>query len=67
MTLHEIPHRLSESLTCNIRGEVFMKISTFEQFGDEFVNHYIATRDWEVREHERHVTDWQMQRYFEII
>tara|TARA_B100001123_G_scaffold54708_2_gene57891 strand:+ start:901 stop:2280 length:1380 start_codon:yes stop_codon:yes gene_type:complete len=36
-------------------------------FGDEFVNHYIATRDWEVREHERHVTDWQMQRYFEII
>ena len=36
-------------------------------FGDEFVNHYIASRDWEVREHERHVTDWQMQRYFEII
>ena len=38
MTLDEIPHRLSEPLTCNIRGEVFMKISTFEQFGDEFVN-----------------------------
>ncbi len=36
-------------------------------FGEEFVNHYIASRDWEVREHERHVTDWQMQRYFEII
>ena len=36
-------------------------------FGDEFVSHYIASRDWEVREHERHVTDWQMQRYFEII
>ena len=36
-------------------------------FGEEFINHYIASRDWEVREHERHVTDWQMQRYFEII
>ena len=38
MTLDEIPHRLSEPLTCNIRGEVFMKISTFKQFGNEFVN-----------------------------
>ena len=38
-----------------------------ELFGGEFVDHYIASRDWEVREHERHVTDWQMQRYFEII
>ena len=36
-------------------------------FGDEFVDHFIASRDWEVREHERHVTDWQLQRYFEII
>ena len=36
-------------------------------FGDEFVDHFIASRDWEVREHERHVTDWQLKRYFEII
>jgi len=38
-----------------------------ELFGGEFVEHFIASRDWEVREHERHVTDWQLQRYFEII
>jgi glutamine synthetase len=38
-----------------------------ELFGNEFVDHFIASRDWEVREHERHVTDWQLQRYFEII
>ena len=38
-----------------------------ELFGEEFVDHFIASRDWEVREHERHVTDWQLQRYFEII
>lgn len=36
-------------------------------FGDVFVDHYGASRDWEVREHERHVSDWQLQRYFEII
>jgi glutamine synthetase len=38
-----------------------------ELFGDEFVDHYAGSRDWEVREYEKHVTDWQLQRYFEII
>ena len=36
-------------------------------FGEEFTAHYIATREWEVREYERHVNDWQLKRYFEII
>jgi len=35
--------------------------------GDEFVDHFSASRDWEVREYERHVNDWQLKRYFEII
>jgi glutamine synthetase len=38
-----------------------------ELFGDEFVNHYVSTREWEVREHEKQITDWQLDRYFEII
>jgi len=38
-----------------------------ELFGTEFVEHYSKTREWEVREYEKSVTDWQMQRYFEII
>ncbi len=38
-----------------------------EMLGTEFVDHYAATRDWEVREYERHVNDWQLKRYFEII
>lgn len=38
-----------------------------EMFGDAFVEHYAATRDWEEREYRRAITDWQMQRYFEII
>jgi glutamine synthetase len=36
-------------------------------FGTEFVEHYAASREWESREFRRHVTDWELQRYFEII
>lgn len=36
-------------------------------FGKEFVNHFAATREWEEREFRRHITDWELDRYFEII
>ena len=36
-------------------------------FGDTFVEHFAATREWEEREFRRHITDWEMERYFEII
>ena len=36
-------------------------------FGDAFVDHYATTREWEQREFNKHVTDWELQRYFEII
>ncbi len=36
-------------------------------FGDAFVDHYAATREWEEREFRKHITDWEMARYFEII
>ncbi len=38
-----------------------------EFFGAEFVEHYAASREWECREFRRHVTDWELSRYFEII
>jgi glutamine synthetase len=38
-----------------------------EWFGDEFVDHFAATREWEEREFRRHITDWELARYFEII
>ncbi len=38
-----------------------------ELFGDAFVEHFAASREWEEREFRKHVTDWEMQRYFEII
>jgi glutamine synthetase len=38
-----------------------------ELFGDAFVEHYAATREWEDREFRRAITDWELSRYFEII
>ena len=35
--------------------------------GDQFVEHYAASREWEEREFRKHITDWEMDRYFEII
>ena len=36
-------------------------------FGDAFVEHYAATREWEEREFRKAVTDWELARYFEIV
>ncbi|MBI2382019.1 MAG: glutamine synthetase [Gammaproteobacteria bacterium] len=36
-------------------------------FGADFVEHYAATREWEEREFRKHITDWELARYFEII
>lgn len=36
-------------------------------FGSEFVQHFATSRIWEAREYERHINDWQLERYFEII
>lgn len=36
-------------------------------FGDEFVDHFSASREWEEREFRKSVTDWELRRYFEII
>jgi len=38
-----------------------------EWLGDDFVDHFAATREWEEREFRKAITDWEMERYFEII
>ena len=35
--------------------------------GDTFVDHFAATREWEWRQWQDAVTDWELKRYFEII
>ena len=36
-------------------------------FGDTFEDHFAATREWEHRQWQDAVTDWELKRYFEII
>lgn len=36
-------------------------------FGPPFVNYFVASREWEELQFRKHVTDWEMDRYFEII
>jgi glutamine synthetase len=54
-TLYEAAARLAASPTARAL------------FGDEFVEHHSATRQWEEREFRRAITDWELSRYFEII
>ncbi len=35
--------------------------------GEGFLDHYLRTRDWEVRQFERAVTTWELERYLELI
>jgi glutamine synthetase len=35
--------------------------------GEAFVDHYVITRDWECRQYERAVTEWELGRYFEAV
>jgi glutamine synthetase len=54
-TLFEAAERLAASKTARAL------------FGDEFIEHYAATRQWEEREFRKAITDWELARYFEII
>ncbi|MBV6494195.1 MAG: Glutamate--isopropylamine ligase [Turneriella sp.] len=38
-----------------------------EILGDTFVEHFVQTREWEWREFQDAVTDWETRRYFEIV
>jgi glutamine synthetase len=38
-----------------------------DYFGDDFVEHFAATREWEEREFRKHISQWELERYFEII
>jgi glutamine synthetase len=38
-----------------------------ELLGEGFVDHFVRTREWEVRQFERAVTTWELERYLELI
>ena len=57
-----LPRDLNEAVGRFRKSDVACK-----WFGDEFVDHYAGTREWEIRQYHRHVTDWELARYFESI
>lgn len=58
----KIPRTLKEATALLKQSETARKI-----LGDGFVDHYVRTREWEVRQYEKAVTDWELKRYFEAI
>ena len=38
-----------------------------DYFGADFVEHFAASREWEEREFRKHISQWELERYFEII
>jgi glutamine synthetase len=46
-----------------------LKASTVarDYFGAAFVEHFAASREWEEREFRKHISQWELERYFEII
>lgn len=60
--LPELPHTLWDAAQ-RLRASRAAR----ELFGDHFVEHYAASREWEEREFRKHITDWELARYFEII
>ncbi len=59
---YQLPATLAEAAT-RLKGSKAARAL----FGDDFVDHYASTREWEEREFRKHITDWEMSRYFEII
>ncbi len=57
-----LPRNLGEAV-----GSLRKSKAAREWLGDEFVDHYCRTREWEWRKFERAVTDWELARYFEAV
>lgn len=57
-----LPRTLAEA-ACRFRESEMAR----RWFGDDFVEHYAATREWEVRQFEKAITNWELARYLESI
>jgi glutamine synthetase len=57
-----LPRTLAEAVTL-LRDSAAAR----EILGAPFVEHYVRTRQWEVRQYDRAVTTWELERYFEGI
>jgi glutamine synthetase len=58
--LPEVPKTLRDA-TAALRGSALLRTA----FGDEVVDHYVHTAEWEQAEYDRRITDWELRRGFE--
>lgn len=52
-----------EHATAALKGSAAAR----ELFGEAFVEHFVQTREWEVRQFHQAVTTWELARYMEIV
>lgn len=57
-----LPRSLKEAVELLRRSE-----RAREVLGEGFVDHFVRTREWEVRRFERAVTTWELERYLELV
>jgi len=57
-----LPRSLEEATAALKQSHMAMGL-----LGEEFVDHFVRTREWEARQYQQAVTDWELDRYFEII
>jgi len=60
VSLREVPKTLREA-TALMRNSKMLRAA----FGDDVIDHYVHTAEWEQFEYDRRVTDWELRRGFE--
>lgn len=57
-----LPHTLAQAVAKLTESDLVRQV-----LPEEFVDHYVRTRQFELRQFEKGVTDWELARYFESI
>lgn len=61
------PERILPARLLDAANRMDASVAARDLFGDEFVEHFAMTRRWEELEAQKAVTNWQLERYFELI
>ncbi len=59
--VERLPRTLAEATAAMERSPLAREL-----MGEEFVRHFVQTRQWEVSQFNQCVTDWELQRYLEL-
>ncbi|HWW08558.1 glutamine synthetase family protein [Collimonas sp.] len=59
--LERLPRTLAEATAAMERSPLAREL-----FGEEFVRHFVQTRQWEIARFNQSVTDWELERYLEL-